>query len=51
MVPKMKSSSNELNSNLKMAEGKVKEVEDRTVEIIHSEKEKDWKTVSCDIPS
>ena len=45
----MKSSFNELNSNLKMAEGKVKEVEDRTIEIIYSEK--DWKTVFCDIPS
>lgn len=47
----MKTSSNELNSKLKMAEGKVKEVEDRTVEIIHSEKEKDWKTVFCNISS
>ena len=41
----MKTSSNELNSKLKMAEEKVKEVEDRTIDIIHSEKEeKDWRT-------
>lgn len=48
----MKTSSNELNSKLKMAEEKVKEVEDRTIDIIHSEKEeKDWRTNFCDIPS
>ena len=35
-----------------LGEEKVKEVEDRTIDIIHSEKEeKDWRTNFCDIPS